>query len=144
LYNLTGLAKWAMVFLAIYGICGALDAALPETCIPSEQVCGPILSDPMLILHGIFDLSGSVALIGTLVAAAVFVHKVEPSPRWRTWIYVIGAGGTIFALASGVFYVWGGPGYWAQRYYITLSCIWVASIPFVLRPRQVLLEILED
>jgi hypothetical protein len=59
LYNLTGWAKWSVIFLAIYGVCGALDAALPESCLPSEQVCGPIFSDPMLILHGIFDLSGT-------------------------------------------------------------------------------------
>jgi hypothetical protein len=144
LYDLAGWAKWAMVCLAIYGICGALDAALPESCVPSERICGPILSDPMLILHGIFDLAGSIALIGTLVAAAIFVHKVEPSPRRRTWTYIIGAGGTIFALASGIFFIWGGPGYWAQRYYITLSCVWVASMPFVLKPRRAIMELLEQ
>jgi hypothetical protein len=144
LYDLAGWAKWAMVCLAIYGICGALDAALPESCVPSERICGPILSDPMLILHGIFDLAASIALIGTLVAAAIFVHKVEPSPRRRTWTYIIGAGGTIFALASGIFFIWGGPGYWAQRYYITLSCVWVASMPFVLKPRRAIMELLEQ
>ena len=143
LYSLSGWAKRAMIYLAIYGICGALDAAIPESCIPSEQVCGPIFSDPMLVLHGIFDIVGSIALVGTLVAAAIFVHKIEPSPRKRTWTYVIGAGGTIFAIASGIFFVWGGPGYWAQRYYITLSCVWVASMPFVLRPKRVL-ELIEE
>lgn len=132
MYNLKGWARLALILLAIYGICGALDAALPETCLPSEQVCGPVLHDPMLILHGVFDLAGSVTLFGTLVAGAIFVH--HDRPKWRTWIYVIGAGGTFFALLSGVFYIWNGPGYWAQRYYITLSCIWVASMPFIFRP----------
>ncbi|HEY4160476.1 MAG TPA: DUF998 domain-containing protein [Candidatus Saccharimonadales bacterium] len=134
LYRLTGWARLALVFLAIYGICGALDAALPMHCLPSEQTCGSIFSDPMLILHGAFDLIGSIALIGTLVA--VTVHVYRQNRQWLPWIYVIGIGGTLFAIASGIFYIWGGPGYWAQRYYITLSCIWVASMPFILRPKR--------
>ncbi len=136
-YRVTGWARLALLFLAIYGTCGALDAALPMHCLPSEQVCGPVLHDPMLILHGGIDFIGSTALIGTLIAAAVFVHRHNRG--WRSWIYIIGVGGTLFAIASGYFYIWGGPGYWAQRYYITLSCIWVASIPFVLRPRRAIL-----
>ena len=136
LYKLTGWARRSMILLAIYGICGALDAALPMSCLPSEQACGSVFASPMLILHGVFDLLGSITLIGTLVAAAIFVHA--NSRQWRAWIYTIGAGGTLFAIASGVFYIWGGPGYWAQRYYITLSCVWVASIPFILRPRTLI------
>lgn len=141
-YRLKGWARLSMLLLAIYGVCGAFDAALPMHCLPSEQVCGSIFKDPMLILHGVFDLTGSTALIGTLVAAAIVVHA--DSRQWRAWIYGIGIGGTIFAIASGIFYVWGGPGYWAQRYYITLSCIWVASTPFILRPKELLHEALEE
>lgn len=139
LYRPKKWARLALVLLAVYGLAGALDAALPMHCLPSEQVCGSVWSDPMLILHGIFDLTGSAALIGTLVAVAVHVHKYSIDKEWKTWIYAIGIGGTSFALISGIFYVWGGPGYWAQRYYITLSCIWVASIPFVLRPKRAML-----
>lgn len=137
LYRLKGWARLALVFLAIYGTCGVLDAALPMHCLPSEQVCGSVFSDPMLILHGAFDLIGSTVLIGTLVAAAVFVH--QQNGGWRSWVCAIGAGGALFAIASGVLYIWGGPGYWAQRYYITLSCVWVASMPFVLRPKRAML-----
>lgn len=137
--------RWAwlaLIFLAIYGVCGALDAALPMHCLPSEQVCGPVLHDPMLILHGAIDFIGSTTLVGTLVAAAIFVRK--HNRQWQSWIYVIGAGGTAFALASGAFYVWGGPGYWAQRYYISLSCIWVASMPFVLRPKTAAAKVIRE
>ncbi len=134
LYKQTSWARLALIFLAIYGLCGALDAALPLHCLPSEEVCGPVLHDPMLIVHGSFDLIGSTALIGTLVAAGGFVHK--QNREWWPWICLVGIGGTLFAIASGVFYIWGGPGYWAQRYYITLSCVWVASMPFVLRPKR--------
>jgi hypothetical protein len=138
MYKPKGWARSALILLAIYGVCGALDAALPESCLPSEQVCGPVLHDPMLIMHGVFDLAGSITLFGTLVVTAIFVHY--SSPKWRSWIWAIGTGGTIFALLSGLFYIWGGPGYWAQRYYITLSCIWVASMPFVLRPKRATLK----
>lgn len=140
LYKLKGWAKLAMILLGLYGLFGALDAALPMQCLPSEQVCGSIWSDPMLILHGVFDMGGSLALIGTLITAAIYVH--DHSVEWKVWIYTIGIGGTLFAIISGVFYVWGGPGYWAQRYYITLSCIWVASVPFVVRPKHAMLELL--
>jgi hypothetical protein len=134
MYSLKGWARLSVILLAVYGVCGALDAALPMSCLPSEQACGSVFSSPMLILHGTFDLAGTTALFFTLVAAAIFVHNT--SRQWRTWIYIIGTGGTVFALLSGVFYIWGGPGYWAQRYYLTLSCIWVASMPFVLRPKH--------
>jgi hypothetical protein len=136
MYSLKGWARLALVLLAIYGVCGAFDAALPMHCLPSEEVCGSVWNDPMLILHGVFDISGSATLIGTLVASAIHVHKHSEGGEWRSWIYIIGSGGTLFALISGAFYVWGGPGYWAQRYYITLSCIWVASMPYLLRPKK--------
>ena len=127
-------ARWVLVMLAIYGICGALDAALPLQCSPSLQVCKPVLQDPILILHGIFDLLGSVTLIGTLIAG--WLHARQGDRTWLPWVYTIGIGGTLFAIASGVLYIVNGPGYWAQRYYITLSCIWVLSIPFVLRAKS--------
>jgi len=140
LYKLNKWARLALILLAAYGIFGALDAALPMSCLPSEQVCGSVWDDPLLILHGIFDIGGSLTLIGTLVAAALYVRNHDKG--WNTWIYAIGIGGTLFAVASGVMYIWGGPGYWAQRYYITLSCIWVASMPFVLRPKHAKLRVL--
>jgi hypothetical protein len=129
-----GWARLCLVLLALYGICGALDAALPLQCVPSLQVCGPVLHDPLLILHGVFDFGGSFSLIGTLYAGWRFAKNT--APEWLPWIYVIGIGGTIFAAASGVLYIANGPGYWAQRYYITLSCIWVATIPFVLARKK--------
>jgi hypothetical protein len=135
-YKLTGWPRRALIFLAIYGICGAFDAALPMSCLPSEQACGSVFNSPMLILHGVFDISGSITLIMTLVAATIFVHSSRR--EWLVWVYAIGIGGTIFALLSGVLYVMNVPGYWAQRYYITLSCVWVASIPFVFRPKAAL------
>jgi len=138
-YKIRGAGRWSLILLATYGVCGALDAALPMSCLPSQEICGPVLSDPMLILHGAIDLVGSVALVGTLVEAVRYVHKHNRT--WRPWIYFIGVSALLFAVLSGVFYVFGGPGYWAQRYYITLSCIWVASIPFVLKPRFVLAKV---
>jgi hypothetical protein len=127
-------AKLTLVLLAIYGVCGALDAALPLQCLPSVQVCGPVMKDPWLILHGSFDLIGSTALLGTLFTAWRFVRAHNPD--WLQWIYVVGGGGAIFALLSLVFILFDGPGFWAQRYYITLSSIWVISIPFVLRNKR--------
>jgi hypothetical protein len=137
-YRLRGPARLAVILLAVYGVCGALDAALPMRCLPSQEVCGPIFHDPLLVLHGVFDFAGSFALLGTLLAAAVYVK--EHNSQWRPWIYAIGAGGVVFALLSVVFYATHGPGYWAQRYYITLSCIWVASLPFIVRPKYATLK----
>ncbi len=138
LYRLRGSSRIALVLLAVYGLCGAADAALPMRCLPSLQVCGPIFHDPLLILHGVFDFVGSFALLGTVWAAGRYVWR--ENQQWRLWIYVIGGGGILFAILSAVFYVAHGPGYWAQRYYITLSCIWVASLPFILRPKRVTLK----
>jgi hypothetical protein len=142
LYKPTGWPRAALILLAIYGICGAFDAALPMQCLPSEQVCGSIWSDPLLIVHGIFDLTGSTALIGTLIALSI--HGKNHARHWKAWIYTIGIGGTLFFIMSGIFYIWGGPGYWAQRYYLTLSCLWVASIPFVLAHKRAMIKVLNQ
>lgn len=131
--RLRGLSKVTLMLLAVYGVCGALDAILPERCLPSQQVCGPILHDPLLIAHGLFDIIGSIVLFVSLCTAGRFVQLYNR--RWLPWIYAIGAGGTLFAVLSAVFLAFGGPGYWAQRYYITLSSVWVASVPIVLRVR---------
>ena len=122
--------KVCLIALAVYAICGAIDAALPLQCLPSLQVCGPVLQNPVLILHGIVDITGSVALIVTLFAAWQSIRRIHRN--WTLWIYIIGIGGIVFAALSGLFILFHGPGYWAQRYYLTLSCIWVATVPFVL------------
>lgn len=119
-----------LVLLGIYGVCGALDAVMPLKCLPSLQVCGPIFNDPMLVLHGVVDITGSLTLIGTLVAAWVYVR--QHNRKWLVWLYIIGGGGVVFGVLSAYFLLTHGPGYWAQRYYITLSCVWVATIPFAL------------
>lgn len=138
LYKPTGWMRQSLIYLAIYGICGAIDAALPMSCLPSEQQCGSVFGNPLLVMHGAADFIESIALICTLVTAAVYVYG--HSRRWSAWIWAIGIGGTIFAIISGIVAIWGGPGYWAQRYYITLSCIWVASMPFVFRPERGIVE----
>ncbi len=130
-FKAAGWRKWALILLAMYGLCGALDAALPIRCFPSLQYCGSVFHSPLLVLHGIIDIIGSVALIGTLVAEWAYARRYHPS--WQKWVYLIGGGGVVFAALSLLFIVVNGPGYWAQRYYITLSCIWVASLPFVFR-----------
>lgn len=122
--------RLSLILLAVYGVCGAIDAALPLSCLPSLQVCGPVFHDPILIAHGVVDFAGSLSLIGSLVAAGYYVYVFNR--RWLPWIWTIGLGGTLFAAASAILYVLHGPGYWAQRYYITLSSVWVVSVPFVL------------
>jgi hypothetical protein len=129
-----GWRKAGLILLALYGVCGALDAALPIRCLPSVQACGPIWHDPMLILHGVFDIAGSAALVGTVFAEWMYVRRKHQ--RWLPWIYMIGGGGVVFAGLSLYFILTHGPGYWAQRYYITLSCVWVASLPFVFRTQR--------
>ncbi len=130
-FQAKGWRKTGLVLLAVYGVTGALDASLPLSCLPTEQVCGPVFHNPMLIIHGIIDITGSVALVGTLFAEWIYARKYHPS--WLKWIYLIGGGGVLFGVLSAVFLFTHGPGYWAQRYYITLSCVWVASLPFVFR-----------
>lgn len=134
LHRVKGWRLTCLIMLAIYGVCGALDAGLPLHCVPSLQVCGPIFHDPELILHGVIDYIGSVTLLGTLIAAWIIARRQHR--HWLPWIYGVGIAGIVFALLSLLFMIIGGPGYWAQRYYITIGCIWVASIPFVLRGKR--------
>lgn len=133
-FKAEGWRKAGLVLLAVYGLCAALDASLPLDCLPTEQVCGPIFHNPLLVLHGVIDIIGSAALVGTLMAEWIYAKLYHPN--WLKWIYIMGSGGVIFGLLSAVFLLTHGPGYWAQRYYITLSCIWVASLPFVFRAQQ--------
>lgn len=130
-FKAEGWRKVGIVLLALYGLCASLDAALPLSCLPSEQICGPVFHNPSLVLHGVIDFIGSAALVGTLFVEWLYAWRQHRS--WLPWIYVIGGGGLVFAGLSFWFIMVNGPGYWAQRYYITLSCIWVASLPFVLR-----------
>lgn len=126
-----GWVRICMLALAVYGICGALDAALPLQCIPSTMNCGPMLQNGRLLLHGAVDLIGSTALIVTLFAAWRAIPLEHRQAQ--LWIRVIGVASVIFGIMSLVLWLLHGPGYWAQRYYITISCVWVASIPFMLR-----------
>jgi len=135
LFALTRWVRIGLVLLAVYGVCGALDAGLPLRCVPSIQICGPIFHDPQLVLHGVLDYIGSFALFGTLIAGWKVARQEDNV--WLPWIYVVGTAGIIFALLSLIFIIDNGPGYWAQRYYLTISSIWVASLPFVLHGKSV-------
>ncbi len=133
-FKVTGWRKLALISLAFYGLFGAIDASLPIHCLPSLQQCGSVFRSPLVIFHGAVDIAGSLSLTGTLVAEWIYTRRHHAA--WLTWIYVIGGGGVVFAGLSLLFIIMDGPGYWAQRYYITLSCVWVASLPFVFRAQS--------
>lgn len=133
LQEVIGATRWmkaCLMLLAVYGLCAAVDASLPLRCLPSVQHCGPVFDDPVLVLHGVFDYLGNIALFGTLLIAWKLAR--QQSSYWLVWVYMMGLAGIFFAILSVLLFVDHGPGYWAQRYFISISCIWVASLPFVL------------
>lgn len=129
LLGATGWRKVSLILLAVYGVAGAIDASLPLRCIPALAVCGSVWHNPWLIAHGVFDILGSLAILGTLLTEWLYTRRYHPT--WLPWVYVVAAGGLIFGIASLVLLLVHEPGYWAQRYYLTLCSVWVASLPSI-------------
>jgi hypothetical protein len=110
-----------------FGVGTIVDALLPERCVPNLQVCPNFTQDHLLLVHGVFSI---------LAALALFV-----SLAWLWWrersnylLNLLMVGYILFGIISLLEAVRpGNTGNWSQHYYITLSSIWLAVLPPVVR-----------
>lgn len=124
--------RWFKLAILSYGLFAALtivDAALPMRCLKSLNQCGDVWRDPQLVAHGVASIGASIFLL--LSAIAIWGYgRPKHIKQLDGIMYGVLGGWTLFGLASIIFYFFPGPGYLAQHYYITLSSIWIALLPF--------------
>lgn len=130
LWNMSSklMQKVVLANFALFGIMTALSAAIPMTCEPSLTSCPPLSRQPWLVVHGLASILASVCLF-------VSVCLVWWQKRQQTGAGVMSillAGWTLFGVLSVYFFFVTGPGYLAQRYYITLCSVWMVLLPFML------------
>ena len=75
--------KLSVLSYAVFGLFVAGAALTPLNCDPTAQVCGPLLHNPLIVIHGIFSIVSVVSLFGgtVLMAWAAYLHEVTR----RTW-----------------------------------------------------------
>jgi len=123
---------WVRAVLIGYGafaVLTILDAVVPLNCLPSSGGCGDVLHNPLIVLHGAMSVSASLALFISAICCWVLAFKSEQR-RFHQIMYAILWSYMLFGAISFVFLFVNGPGYLSQDYFITLTSIWIALLPF--------------
>lgn len=122
------LQKVVLANFALFGVMTALSAAIPMTCEPSVTTCPPLLQQPWLIVHGGASILASLCLFVS-VCLTWWHKRNQPGARVMS---ILLSGWTLFGILSVYFFFVPGPGYLAQRYYITLCSVWMVLFPFMI------------
>jgi hypothetical protein len=124
--------RWLNMALLSYGAFGVLtvvDVLVPMSCLPSIQACGSVWHDPQLIIHGVANALSSFLLLFSAFLLWRLAH-IKSSEVGVT-VYVILLGWTMFGILSIIYYLYSGPGYLAQQFFITISSLWVIVMPIM-------------
>lgn len=119
-----------LVSYASFALLTIIDALLPMHCLQSLNQCGDVWRDPQLIAHGIMSIGASLFLL-TSAIAMWYYGRSKRIKKFDSIMYAILGAWTFFGVISILFFFFPGPGYLAQHYYITLSSVWIAILPFV-------------
>lgn len=119
----------AIVSYAAFASLTIIDALLPLHCLKSLNECGDVWRDPQLVAHGVVSIGASVFLL--LSAVTIWLYgRTQHNKKFDGLMIMVLGGWTLFGVVSVVLFFWSGPGYIAQHYYLTLSSLWIALLPF--------------
>jgi hypothetical protein len=126
------LLKYAVIGFAMFGLLTAIDALLPLDCVNVTDRCGPILTDPTFVIHGIIS-------IGSIMGLTISIMSL-----W--WLFLRGgrAARNLRWLLHGTMLVWFGFGMvtavliglarqssLSQHLFITVCSAWTALLPYL-------------
>jgi len=131
LYRFKGWLGASLIGYASFGVLTIVDALLPLDCLPSSGTCGDVLRNPLIVAHGVTSITASLALFVSAVCCWVVALKSDYR-KIHAMMYAVLWGYMIFGLLSLLFIFVKGPGYLTQDYFIILTSVWIALLPFVL------------
>lgn len=92
--------KLGAVCYILFGFLVAVAALAPLNCDPETHDCGPILHNPLLIVHGVSSILSPAFLGVGLLALGVAVYR-QRGTLWSRWAFVV------MLLAWAFFGAWG-------------------------------------
>jgi hypothetical protein len=128
-FRLRKIERWlGLIFInmGVFAFGTILDAGLPLRCESAVQQCPNFIHDPLLFVHGIFSILGSVGLFFVIF----FIWRRLPK-NWIVRSLLIGYG--LFALFSLIDAIDDSKSAASQHYYITLCSLCLAFTPWAIR-----------
>jgi len=129
-------STWMKIGLIGFGVFGALtavDALLPLDCVSVVQRCGPVLENPIVILHGVASMGSIAGLTLSIVSVWWLLARDERTAA------------SVRYLLHGTLLVWCGFGIatliliflsrssaLSQHIFITLCSVWTALLPYLI------------
>lgn len=92
--------KWSAISFIGFGFLVAVAALAPLNCNPEAHTCGPLLHNPLLIIHGAASLLSPAILCAGLLSLCIAVYQHRRS-TWSQWVL----GGML--LTWIIFGIWG-------------------------------------
>lgn len=81
------LIKWCAALYIAFGVLVALAAVMPLNCDPENHSCGPLLHNPILIVHGLSSILSVVFLFLSMVLAIGVSTYRKNSAHLRRWLF---------------------------------------------------------
>jgi hypothetical protein len=115
-----------------FGVLTAIDAILPLDCVSTEQRCGAIISDPMVILHGIASI-GSIGGLTVSIGAIwwLLVRSKHSGDILRWFLHLTAAGWLGFGIATALLLLASRSSALSQHLFISVCSLWTAVFPYM-------------
>jgi Protein of unknown function (DUF998) len=81
------LLRWCIISYVVFGLLNAVAALSPLNCDPEAHDCGPLLHNPLLIIHGLTSILSPGFLCIGMLALIVSIYRRRMS-RLIVWIFV--------------------------------------------------------
>jgi len=124
--------RYAVIGFGAFGLLTAIDALLPIDCVSSVTHCGPVLSDPWFVIHGIVSIGSIVGLTVSIMSVWWLLARGGQTARILRW------------LLHGTMVAWFGFGVvtlalillarssaLSQHLFITVCSLWTALLPYL-------------
>jgi hypothetical protein len=121
--NVSKLVRLSVGCYIAFGLMVVVSALLPINCDPSIQSCGPLVNDPVLIVHGLLSILSVVFLFMSILLTTITIigYKLPNIFRWAAYSIIISW--VVFGMGSAVAFVIRAKGNFLQYYFITICSI---------------------
>jgi hypothetical protein len=125
--------KFILCGYGLFGVLTAFDALLPLNCLVDQKQCGPLIHNPIVLLHGLASIGSIGGLTLSIVGIwqlLVLTLKVAIRIRWLLYVIMIGWFG--FGIITLVLILTAHSSNTAQHVFITICSVWTILMPFIL------------
>lgn len=124
--------RFAIWGYGVFGVLTAVDALLPLDCVSTEQKCGPVLHDPMYIIHGVASIGSIAGLTLSIIAIWwLLARSRHVGIALRGFLHITLLAWFGFGVATAIFIMLDRDSALSQHLFIIVCSLWTAALPYL-------------